>query len=122
MISDRVLVGYSLSDRSQPRPDDQLELSSHSEELFAIAESSRVDMTDIRDHQPVMSVRRAVPGKSRHYPISCEKCAIYPTGSHILFFHLLMNKLSKFRCCSSLDFYQLCNGMSLCLQDNLWVY
>ena len=71
VISDRVLVGYSLSDRSQPRPDDQLELSSHSEELFAIAESSRVDMTDIRDHQPVMSVRRAVPGKSHHYPISC---------------------------------------------------
>ena len=71
MISDRVLVGYSLSDRSQPRPDDQLEFSSHSEELFAIAESSRVDMTDIRDHQPVMSVRRAVPGKSPHCPISC---------------------------------------------------
>ena len=33
-----------------------------------------------------------------------------------------MNKLSKFICCSSLDFYQPCNGMPLCLQDNLWGY
>lgn len=62
VISDRVLLAYKLSENNHPCPDNLVELSSYSQEQFAIADSSRVNMDDIRDHHVTMSARRALSG------------------------------------------------------------
>ena len=67
VVSDRVLLAYRLTEDNHPHPDDAVELSSYCQELFAIAESSRVNMDSIRDHHFVMSMRRALPGLYRFY-------------------------------------------------------
>ena len=67
VVSDRVLLAYRLTEDNHPHPDDAVELSSYCQELFAIAESSRVNMDSIRDHHFVMSIRRALPGLYRFY-------------------------------------------------------
>lgn len=73
VMSDRILVGYTLWDRGQPQPEHQIELSANSEERFIIAESDRVDMSDIRQHQPIMSIRKAEPGLCKFWSMNTNR-------------------------------------------------
>lgn len=62
IISNVVVFSYRLTVDNRPHPSDELQLSGHSKELFAIAESAVINTDDIRKVPNRIAVTKVQPG------------------------------------------------------------